>query len=186
MSYVIQNFIKFNSNLILTPRLKFIIFLRNYKIFSYLLKHRYFVYNYKQFNFFFLFYKFFFKNIFIKFKQIISLTNLNYYKNNFSKSLIYWNLTHIVNVFEYDKFSLDKYVINFCNKKEYLAPVKTFSINLKNKFYKNLFYFILFYLSKNWLIIFKKFCFPTNFFFINYNFQLYKFFNGPFFKVYNS
>lgn len=183
MSYVIQNFNN-SCSLALTPKIKLILFLKNKDFIFYLLKYFYKIFNFKYCNISYVFYKIFFKNTLFKLKNLISIKLLNYYKNTFSLSLVYWNLLYICN-FKNNLKNSD--IFNYFNVKEvYLIPVKTFPAFFRNKFFKILFFNFIFYLFNVWSDFNINFNFNISFFFINYNFQLYKFYNGPFFKIYNN
>lgn len=184
MSYVIQNFNKINYNLTLTPRIKFIVFLKNKYIVFYLIKFFYKIFNYKYCDVYYVFYSHFFKNILFKLKQLVSILNLNYYKNRFSVSLVYWNLNYIYNFKNIIPNS--RFISDFSFKTRYLSSIKTLSNYFKNKFYKILFFNLIFNFFLLWPDFNINFNFKLSFFFINYNLQIFKFFNGPFFKIYNS
>jgi hypothetical protein len=191
LSYVIQNFYKpYNFHVINVKTIK-IIFLSNINFFFFFFKFTNFISLKIAHNFFddfqfFFFLKYFYNiNFFCFFFNLKNVTN-GFYINNFSKSLIYWQFKTInlffkffslphINLVISDVFSLNTYYLS--NK---VTPV-----NLYKKSYKNFFIFAYLLIALIWPSYALNFKFYLNFLLITNFFYLFKFFNGPFFKIYS-
>jgi hypothetical protein len=191
LSYVIQNFYKpYNFYIINIKTIK-IIFLLNINFFFFFLKFTNLINLKISSNFFddfqlFFFIKYFYNiNFFCFFFNLKNIIN-GFYINNFSKSLIYWQFKTINLFFKF--FSLPFINLNFSNifsLNTYYLSNKVTPVNLYKKSYKNFFIFSYLLIATIWPAYATSFNFYLNFLLITNFFLLFKFFNGPFFKIYS-
>ena len=136
MRYVIQNYKNFKYLVILTPKLKEIIFLKN-QIFTYI--NFFFFFNLKIFFFnFYPLYNMFFRK-FILFNKL----NLSFiFDNKLNKSLIFKKLNNFINITNSD--TLYFYLFNYNN---FFLSNQIFLINFKKKTFQFFFFFSLFNLT---------------------------------------
>jgi hypothetical protein len=191
MSYVIQNFYKPSFYIVNTPKFKHFIILINLSKLLLFLKFYNIIYDknwYLNNSNIYLnsFLKYFFNlNIF---KYLLRLDDKTwfYYTNNFLKSLIFWKFkTALKFLSKPNKINLE---INFLSQwcfNSSLLTIKTAPLAFIKKSYKNIFFFNLFYVAHYWPQLACSFKFYLNFFLISNFFFLFKFYNGPFFKIYN-
>jgi len=192
MSYVIQNFY-FNSTLIvMTPRLRFLITLKSLNFFFVFFKLNFFfrLLNRSSFNYgnhFHFFYNYLFNKQLNKVLRDLNLKFSGNYTNNVTKAALFYSLkkvsTHFTN-------------INYCAKTRVTwSPSLLFNLNflsikvannrIKKKYYENIFFTLLLYLSQSWTPHTSLIKFDLNFFFVNYSNQMFRFYGGYFWKIYN-
>src|SRR6478672_9769944 len=97
MSYVIQNFYYLNRHVVITPRFKILLILRNLERILIFYKINLFLLATKNFyilplNHFVIFYKIFFYSQLVSILQNINLRLVGGYTTNFKKSLVWYNL----------------------------------------------------------------------------------------------
>lgn len=175
----------------MTPRFKYLIFLKSLPWVTFFIKFNLFSINLKKFynltnNNIINFYKYFFYFKLFKFFHIIDLSLVGGYTSNLKKSIVFYNFKILNNFLisqktNYFLFCLhNKIIFN-----SYYLSIKLIDHALNKKYYKNIFYFFLFFLSNIWINVNSLFSFNSNFFFVFYFFSIYRFYNGFFFKVYN-
>lgn len=191
MSYVIQNFLYLPRNIAFTPKFKFLLIINNLEFFFFFIKFNSFLkFTQKFFTFnriyLFLFIKYFFSKQYIK---LINYSNLNlsgFYVNNFIKSLVHNIFFNIDRFFYKKKSNLNKFVnSDVLVNNLYFYSIKVLNVKINKKLYKNIFFFFLILNTRLWLQYSASLKFYLNFIFINYNLQVYKFYNGYFLKIYN-
>lgn len=199
MRFLIQNYNLLNKSLVLTPRLRFGCLL-NYLLFFFIFQKNYFFAIYFKFgtphlskSLFFLFYKYFY---FKQFRILIKKLNLElvgFYTNNLIKSLIVniylilaaWigsNLTQplLFLFFKFNFFKKTKLIFNL-----FFFSIKTSPIRLNKTFFKNFFFYLLFFHTTVWYQHANHLNYYLNFFLINSNLFLTPFYHGYFFHIFN-
>ena len=192
MSYVIQNFSFKTELIIITPRLRFLVVLKSLKFFFVFFKLSFF---FKLFNnTVFLstahcttMYNHLFNKQLAKILRNLNLTLLGNYTNNVTKAAIFHTLN---NTYMHFKKNRQYSNLRLCWRQYLLYNIVFLSVKVANnkinkKFYQNTFFTLLLYLSQIWFPHSLLFSFPLNFFFINYSNQMFRFYNGHFWKIYN-
>lgn len=192
MSYVIQNFFQPSRNITITPKFKLLNFLNNINLFLLFFKLNIFsgFLNFgsnRSLNFFYIFNKYFFSFYILKLIKKSNQKILSVYTNNFFLSILFYNYKIIKNHLS-SGFIFFNQLIPFKNYyffNLYFLSVKLVKVNVIKKFYKNIFFFFLLLWPSLWFQHNPYFKFSLNFFFCTSTIQIFKFYNGPFFKVYN-
>lgn len=191
MSYVIQNFYNRNKHIAFTPRFKFLFFLYNIeKLFTFF-KFNTFLYfinksNTYNFDYFFLFLKVFFSKQYVKILYKMNLDLVGNYNNNLTKSAIYHTFNGVSTLLDNKffhatlNFSFEEYLFNY-----YFCSLKTVNTRINNQCYKNIFFFFMLVFSFIWYQHSSFIKFYLNFIPITYHFQISRFYNGYFLKIYN-
>lgn len=191
MSYVIQNFYNPSKSCVITPKLKNLIILTNlikllafFKINNLLYHSKWSLSSSNVFYIFFLKYFFVngFKNLFFKLEKNAWST----YTNNLDKSFLWWKF-NIILLFTRN-FCVKFVLINFSmffNFNSTFLTIKTNPTNFVKKYYKNFVFYNLFNIGFIWPQISILFKFYLNFLIIWNFYHLFKFYNGPFFKIYH-
>ncbi len=142
---------------------------------------------------FFLFYKYFY---FKQLKLILKKLNLElvgFYLNNLVKSLIFW-IYIILNSYLYQNLSKIPlflfFKFNFLKKKKiifnlFFFSVKTSAIRLNKTFFKNVFFYLIFFHTNFWYQHVNNLRYYLNFLLINSSLNLSPFYHGYFFHVFN-
>jgi len=191
MSYVIQNFYVPSRSIANTPRFKNFLLLANLTIFFLFLKNTRKLWFGEieinvNFSFFILFVRYFFQ--FNLYKNLLKFDDKIWsnYTNNLNKSFIFWRFKFANSHFLNNKWGLVLiFNSNYLNFNTPLLSIKTNPLFLFKKFYKSIFFFKLFYIMQLWPDSTNDFKFNLNFIIITNYFHLFKFYNGPFFKIYN-
>lgn len=175
----------------MTPKLKYLIFLKSFKYVLIFIKINLQIFNTNVFYFLrtsslLLFYRYFYYFKLLKFFNIINLNLVGNYNNNLKKSIVFYNFKFLDNVFEQRPLSL----INIAPKKhllfnQYYTSIKIVNFQLNKRFFQSVFFYFLNAFSYMWVHSDFLFKFYLNFFFASYSLNMYKFYNGRFFKVYN-
>lgn len=183
MSYVIQNFVKYNQYIAITPR---------FKIFFSLHCINFFLLYFKFSNFFSVtpqiqnFLIFFFAKGLVNFFHRLSINLFGNYVNKVTRVGVYWNFKILDNFFKNKNIlhiPLKVTDIFFFNR--YLLAIKLINFKLTKTYFKNVFFFIIFFFSEIWNQFHNKTNFYLNFFFFKNNLKLYKFYGGYFLRIYN-
>lgn len=191
MSYVIQNFFYSARNLTITPKVRFLIVLKliHYLIFFF------------RFSYYMFFSSRFFPNqpmVLIPFFQVFfvrhpakTLETLNFklvgnYLNNTIQSSVYWSFRILSHYLRYETLlTTPVYVSKFLLFNSVFLSIKVINIPLNKKMYDSVFFFLMAHLSQLWYCPMQNISFYLNFFFTPYSFQMFKFFNGYFLRIYN-
>jgi hypothetical protein len=191
MSYLIQNFFLFNNQIKLTPRLKNIILINQNFLCLFFFKFIFFQKFswFKNVNFFFFIFqlfKYFYNQFFIKYLYTITFKYFMGITSNFKLMLVYLyikNLSLVINnkTCVYYKSSYGNRLIS---NLIYL-PIRTAPFKVNFKFYKNIFFYLLFFNINYFYQSYKKFNYYYNFILISNEIQIYNFYNGYFFNVYH-
>jgi len=175
----------------MTPKLKYLIFLNGIKYMIMFFKISATVFNTFRFhqssvNHLILFYKYFYTSRLVKLPHFINLRLVGGYTNNLKKSIVFSSMsilnTYLKNNF-YPKFyvKLEKYILF----NSYFLAIKLANTFIIKKFYQSVFVYLLLFLPHLWFGQPTYLKFYLNFIFVNHSLQMYKFYNGRFFKVYN-
>ena len=140
-----------------------------------------------QTNLFFTFNKFFFSFLLLK---LITKSNhqfLSVYTNNFQLSLLFHNFKVIDEHLVFNSLPIkSQIVLGDCFAlNTYFLAIKVVKITLTKKFYKNFFFYLLLIWTPIWYQHNTFFSFYSNFLMTTCTLRLFKFYNGPFFKIYN-
>jgi hypothetical protein len=110
----------------------------------------------------------------------------SYYTNNLTKSFIFWKFLLTYYFFRKPNMFAHSFKIeNVWNFNSSLLLIRTSQQFLLRKPYKNIFFFFLYYVMSSWTQLNLTFKFNLNYLLLSNNFFLFKFYNGPFFKIYN-
>ena len=190
MSYVIQNFFDCNKKIILTPRLKNLLFLVNFNKFLIFLKlNSFFFFNNFHNNFkityHYLFFKSFYSKFFFKFFSKLNI-NFSNYDNNLNRSVVY-KIFFNTNNFLKNKTIVKSNIFfnNFFLYNSYFISFKILNLKLNSFFYKNIFFFFFINNFFIWIQNTNNFKFYLNFIFINFNWKISRFYNSHFLRIYN-
>ena len=194
MNYVVQNFYNLNWNLLLTTKLRLLIFQLNFNKFFFLLKlHLYFTiiktnHFANKFMFNLLFYPCFkgFVKTQIKLLDHTNPINTLNLKNNLSFSLIFNLLDNCYNSLTPNLIQSNNIKLgsNFlCNL--YFYSTKYHRVQITKKFYNQSAYFILVFLTQFWFAYSNNFRFYLNHLYIFTDYFIYLEFYNYFFKVLN-
>jgi hypothetical protein len=191
LSYVIQNFYNRSRHVILTPRFRFLYILCNLEKFFVFFKFNTILYlmfklSVYQIDYFFFFIKAFFSRLYIKLLYKTNLELIGNYTNNLTKSSIYWTFANINRFFKFRQsflsplLPLDEYLYNY-----YFFSIKTVNVRINNQLYKNIFFFFMIFFPSLWLQHASYLRYYLNFILITYHFQISRFYNGHFLRIYN-
>lgn len=191
MSYVVQNFHPLSRHIVMTPRFKYLTVFNSLNLIVMFFKknlHLYFfnLNPYSKFDFFLVFYKYFFFRQYTKIFNSLNLKLSGPYTNNVTKSAVFFSLCFIEQQFLSYSFKPkqvkphDNLVFN-----SYFLSIKLANIKLTKRFYKNAFFFFMMFSSHLWYQHSTSLKFYLNFFFTNPYFNVYTFYNGYFFRIYN-
>ena len=191
MSYVIQNFNHTTKRVSVTPKFKYLLFYNNITLILFFFKNTAFlllngVFNFLNFNYFFNIYKFFYIKEYSKLCSELSVNLSGSVQNN----LINGAVSRVLSRIEQNSWNLLPAVThlnfeNFSPFNQYFLALKITYVKLNKNFYKNLFYFVLLFLPHFWYQHTFNVKFYLNFLVLSFNLQLYSFYGGPFFKIYN-
>ena len=191
MSYVIQNFYKPSNLYFNNVRVSKLLFLTNINLLLLFFKTANLI-NFKiTYNFydnFFLFFvvKYFYNTNFFNFFCTLKNVNDGFYINNLSKSLVYWQFKTIIFFFKfYRNIGIEIVFSNFLSFNIYYLVNKVAILTLKKKSYKNFFIYTFFLITFLWPSFSNNFHFYLNFLLMIDSYLLFKFLNGPFFKIYS-
>lgn len=182
MSYVIQNFHKLNSSLVVTPR---------FKIFFSLVSINFFLFFFKfinEFKFKYLksFYTFFFSKGLTYFFYNLNQHLFANYSNKLVLTGVYWNFKNLNDFLNLNNEKKNVIKLNnFFFFNLYFLSIKILNVKLTKSHFKNVFFFIILYFSEYWYQFAPNLKFYLNFIFVKNNFKLYRFYNNFFFKIYN-
>ncbi len=191
MSYVIQNFSQFNKLVTITPRLKFLVILKNLNKLFMFFKVSIFLLNTDRFyatplSYLLLFYKHFYSNQLVRIFNTVNLSLVGNYTNNLKKSIVFFNFKNLHSFLADQKINKlqIKLADNFLENTYFLSTkVANFVVN--KKFYRNVFFYLLITLPNVWHTYTPLLKFYLNFVHVYYSTYIFKFYNGHFFKVYN-
>lgn len=137
-------------------------------------------------NHFLSFYKYFYFFQLTRLFQKINLSLSGNYINNMKKSVIFYNFKLLSNFLIKQKYCpLLLPIDNTWVYNTYYLSIKVANYQINKNFYKNTFFYLLLHLSQLWYPHPFYLKFYLNFFFVWYGTQMYKFYNGFFFKIYN-
>jgi len=183
VSYVVQNFSKFKSKIVITPRFKVMIMSRQVNLPFVFSKFQLTNSHIKSYNTFLFF--FYAKGLFNFFYNVFLRLSSNYNKQ-FTNTSIFWAFKTLDGFLYSKKFSnVSPIVSSFFLYNSYFLSVKINNAKIFKTYFKSVFFFSLFYFTEQWYQFTSLSTFRLNFFFVRNNFKLYKFFGGYFFKVYN-
>lgn len=125
------------------------------------------------------------KNIFKYFVRNLMIFKTNYV-GNFKKSLVAANLINFNN-FLSSKVGLisEDFIQDSLLYNTYMLPLKTANFVINKKFYENILFMQMFLDLNLWSNYSQFFKIYLNFLLINFNFQIYIFYNGFFCNIYN-
>jgi hypothetical protein len=191
MSYVIQNFYNLPRLIVITPKLKFLMILNSLDcIYVFLKSNNYLFIHHTSadspFGFLVLLFRVFFikniNNIFNKLNHKLT----SKYPNEVAKGAIYWSYRSL-QLFLSKNYTILGYLYfkNYLFFNLYFLSIKVINIKLHKTFYKNIFFYLMLFIPSIWYAHHEFMRFYLNFFFIKYNLQICKFYNGHFLRVYN-
>lgn len=175
-----------------TPKLKFLFILINLEKFFIFFKFNIFLYflnktNAYVYDYLFIFLKVFFFKSYIRILNNMNLDLVGNYTNNLIKSSIYCIFIRITRFFNNKKIDV---IFNFINNyyffNLYFYSVKNVNIRINNQLFKNIFFFWMLILPYIWYQCVSISNFYLNFLLITYHFQISRFYNGYFLKIYSS
>lgn len=174
----------------MTPRLKFFIFFKKFKLLLLFFKIRFFslilkIESWPFGNFDQTLTPYFFYNFYFKILKFFSYKVVEFYFNNLTKSMAFFCLRALAN-FSYNKFfaatSTFSYVENGLDA-QYLQPVVISNSTLSFDNFKNFFYFKFFFLTVTWYQHNLNLKFYLNFLPLLRDLFILPIFSGFFFKI---
>ena len=197
MRFVIQNYLTLSRKFAVNPRLRSLILLNNLIFFFFYYKNTYLfnwsnLYNLFSFNFFSILYKFFFfKQLFFFFRKM-TLTFTGFYLNNLIKSSVFLFFKGLSLFFnnQFLPFSGAVFLAATASRPKLLfniifLPVKALNVNLTKTFFKNSFFFFLFFSSTLWYQHTNFLSFYLTFLLVNWNYKVTPLFGDFFLPVFN-
>lgn len=192
MSYVIQNFSNYPKLIVVTPRFRFTIILT-------LMPHLCVLFNFNfycsrttsnwkiELNHLSFFYKFLHISQPGSLVRSLNLKYVGNYSNNYLKSVVFHSLSRLENHFCAPTEPLFKEASHqklFLYNSRFLAR-KTANYKINKEFYLSSFFWLLAINTRIWSPRTRVTFFYFNFILINLNDQIFHFYNGRFFKIYN-
>jgi len=143
MSYVIQNFTRFNSSIAVTPRFKVIFSLTRSDIFFLFFKFNFLLFIPKYYKFFF---KFFFPVGLSNFIYSQSINLSANYINNITFVGAYWNLKLLDDALDTNFSARGPVELkSFFFYNLYFLPIKILNVKLSKTYFKNFFFLYSFF-----------------------------------------
>jgi hypothetical protein len=191
LNYVIQNFYKTSFKTTNSPRLRLLMITNNLTLIFFFFKY------FSQTRFFtkileltfmqhFLFLKHFYNKQIFKLKKKINFKITGLYDNKLFKSFIYKIFKNFILIFKFSKLNYFYLPINqFFSYNLYFLTINVLQQKLIKTYYRNFFFFILFFSTLNWFSYNNSLQFYLHYFYTFKNFKFYVFFGNYFLKTFN-
>jgi hypothetical protein len=155
LSYVIQNFYTLSKHIVVTPKFKYLILLKNINLLFIFFKTNLILFlikqnNFLHFTYFSLFFKYFFSKSFIKIINKINLKLNGTYSNNTVKSTIFYffkNLSFNLTSDNNDYLIKNLNIYNTLLFNHYFLSIKLINLKINKKLYKNFFFYLILFNS---------------------------------------